>query len=473
MSARRAGLSALALVVLLAQTASAQRPLGWRTDGTGNYPQAHPPVEWSLTHNVLWSTPMPSWSNSSPVLVGDRILMSSEPDTVVCLRAGDGKILWQRPNPVEDAVAKLSHPPPFLQAGAQTRQLETSLQQQEYDLTGLRRLLGKSANDATLSGRAHALEERSADLRQRLGSLAPLMRPDVNTENGFSSPTPASDGDSVYVLYATGVAASYDLDGKRRWIQFVDQPLARDGVSASPVLAGDKLLVLVNDLFALDTATGEIRWRTSVALRQGTPIVFQIEDQDFALLPSGDCVRVADGAVVASGIGDLEYASPVIRDHRLYMVQQKAQAFRVPEKLDALDFKELWATHMKGARYYSSPLILDGLIYAVSRNDILSVLDAETGDPVYVQRLDLGSMGGVNSVYASPTEGGPYVFVSGVGGTTVVLKPGRQFEQVASNELEKVRATPVFDGDRIYIRGHKNFYCISSEAGGATSPTAR
>jgi hypothetical protein len=47
--------------------------VGWRTDGTGRYPDAQPPTEWSAQSNVVWKTPLPKPSNATPILVGDRL----------------------------------------------------------------------------------------------------------------------------------------------------------------------------------------------------------------------------------------------------------------------------------------------------------------------------------------------------------------------------------------------------------------
>jgi hypothetical protein len=70
--------------------------VGWRTDGSGSYTKAQPPLEWSTTKNVVWRTPMPGASNSQPVLVGHRIFICSEPCTLLCLHRDDSKILWQK-----------------------------------------------------------------------------------------------------------------------------------------------------------------------------------------------------------------------------------------------------------------------------------------------------------------------------------------------------------------------------------------
>ncbi len=449
----------------LAGNASAAPVVGWRMDGTGNYPSAKPPLEWSPTSHVLWSTAMPSWSNSSPILVGDKIFVASEPATLICLSAADGKILWQRTNPIEDAVSARLAPQPFLEQQVRMDRVQRTLPEKEYQLTALRQRPRKSPAEEKLGDEARTLAKQATELRQELGAIAVASRPpNVNDVNGYSSATPTSDGQSVYVFFGTGIAAAYDLEGQRRWIQFVDRSRVADGPASSPVLTGGKVLILVNDLIALDAATGDVAWRVNVPPRKGTPIAFRIDGEDLAILPSGHCVRAADGAIVASGVGDLEFASPLVQDGVIYMIQRNAQAFRIPEHLaEHLEFEPLWtALMMKGERYYSSAVLAGGLIYAATRSQILNVLDAKTGQEVYAERLRLGWTGGADSIFASLTQAGPYVYVSGVSGNTAVLQPGRSYQQLALNSLEPFRSSPVFDGDRMYVRGQSKFYCISS-----------
>src|ERR1700676_1932440 len=85
-----------ALLSLGTLPVAAGEVIGWRTDGTGSYPKAQPPLEWSTTKNVVWSTPMPGYGVSLPVLLGQRLFICSEPATLLCLNRDDGKILWQK-----------------------------------------------------------------------------------------------------------------------------------------------------------------------------------------------------------------------------------------------------------------------------------------------------------------------------------------------------------------------------------------
>ena len=63
LSLRRASRLRLALSAVLLSLAALPgwtgEVIGWRTDGSGAYPKAQPPLEWSPTKNVVWSTPMP------------------------------------------------------------------------------------------------------------------------------------------------------------------------------------------------------------------------------------------------------------------------------------------------------------------------------------------------------------------------------------------------------------------------------
>lgn len=45
-------------------------------------------------------------------------------------------------------------------------------------------------------------------------------------------------------------------------------------------------------------------------------------------------------------------------------------------------------------------------------------------------------------------------------GKTIVFKPGALPEEVATNEIEGFRSTPVFEGTRMYVRGLEHLYCI-------------
>ena len=90
---KRIAVVCLFISAVLASSAASAEVVGWRTDWTGKYPDAEPPTKWSATDGVVWKTAMPSWSNSTPIIVGEKLFVCSEPSTLVCVNLADGKIL--------------------------------------------------------------------------------------------------------------------------------------------------------------------------------------------------------------------------------------------------------------------------------------------------------------------------------------------------------------------------------------------
>src|SRR5262249_7276108 len=44
--------------------------------------------------NILWMTPLPARSTSTPLLVGDRLFVLAEPDELLCLDKSSGRVRW-------------------------------------------------------------------------------------------------------------------------------------------------------------------------------------------------------------------------------------------------------------------------------------------------------------------------------------------------------------------------------------------
>ncbi len=53
----------------------------------------------------------------------------------------------------------------------------------------------------------------------------------------------------------------------------------------------------------------------------------------------------------------------------------------------------------------------------------------------------------------------------GKDGKTLVLRPGRDYEELAVNELERFSSTPLVHGDRVYVRTDATLYCIGKPSG--------
>lgn len=84
--------------------------------------------------------------------------------------------------------------------------------------------------------------------------------------NGPASPSPATDGERVFVQFGSFGLIAYDLAGEELWRHARPAPPNTFGSAASPILADGKLLVLSDSeegsfLEALEPATGARLWR--------------------------------------------------------------------------------------------------------------------------------------------------------------------------------------------------------------------
>jgi outer membrane protein assembly factor BamB len=402
---------------------------------------------------------MPGTSNSLPVVVGDKLFVCSEPTTLLCVNLADGKILWQKTNNYEDVLTadQLAQMAADKTAADPLRdQLKTA----NEDLATAKDAAGKSPNDATLKAAQTAAQQKVDDLTKQLQPLLRWTLPPTHPWNGYSSATPVCDGQNVWVTFGNGVAACYDLAGTRKWARFVEEPKTPGnwGVSSSPVLAGDRLLVNFANCVALNPATGETVWSTGTGFYWGTPTVIKIADVPVAFTPSGQIVRLSDGKVLQQGLYGASFNSPILAGDTVYYFQIPGnflvgQAFKVPTAAaDAVKAEPLWKP--RDERYYGSPVYEDGLLYCANNLDTLRCADAVTGQIVYDKKLGLGGQ-----VFSSVCFAGGNLYVTSDAGNTVVVKPGREYTEIARNSLgDTVRSTPVFAGSRVYVRGYKNLY---------------
>ena len=90
----------------------------------------------------------------------------------------------------------------------------------------------------------------------------------------MSSPSPVTDGRSVWVMTGTGVLKAFDFDGKELWTRNIQKEYGRFGLqwgyASSPLLHEDSLYVQVlhgmhtddpSYLLRIDKATGKTVWR--------------------------------------------------------------------------------------------------------------------------------------------------------------------------------------------------------------------
>lgn len=450
------------LLILTGFSLVASDDVGWRLDGDGIFPEAKPPITFSNDEGVVWKTKLPDWSNAMPIMVGNKLFINVEPFTLMCLDAQTGKVLWQADNSYEDILDDTLVKKYEAMAEEKAGPIREQMKVVEGEMDELRKEWNEKPDERQkIRGRMRGKRLKMTQLTKQLNEVAPLNLPNKHEDNGYSSPVPVSDGKHVYVVYGNGVAAAYDLDGNRKWAKKLEKPTHGFGHSTSPVLIGDVVIFHILQVRGLNKNTGEELWTAEAKEGWGSPISVTVGGKELYLTSrEGTFIDPADGTIVAEKKAGMIYATPFVKDGILYSIEGDARAYKLPDTVEGLaEMQPLWQTKIKGSRHYASSIMHDGLIYAVSREAWVNVIEASSGEIVYEKRLDIAG-DNVNSVYPSLTMAGGNIYLGNQEGIMLVLEPGREYKELARNTLEGFRSTPIFKGERMYLRGFEHMFAF-------------
>jgi outer membrane protein assembly factor BamB len=286
----------------------------------------------------------------------------------------------------------------------------------------------------------------------------------------MAGPTPVTDGRRVYALFATGDLACLDRDGNLLWYRGLvhDYPTITNqlGLAASPVLAGDTLVVnLQNEgdeslVLGLDTATGANRWKLERArdMNWVTPLVRPRGD-GIDVLVQGSGVLAAHDARTGSlrwehkGEGPGQVSSPIPGPEGVLASGGAVVALKPAEGAAPA---ELWkASRLRPG--YTTPLFYRGRVYVAS-GGFLNSADAATGRTGEPLRLPVRG-----NYYASPIAGDGKIYVAPEDGSVLVIKAGEKPEVLATNPTgESVVATPALANGVLLLRTGSALYAITS-----------
>jgi len=383
--------------------ASIEHPFGFRGDGSGRFPGATPLTEWSGDKNIRWNTRVgPGYS--SPILTGQSVIVTSEPDLLICLARADGKEQWR-------------------------------------------------------------LRTTPADVPDDAGRKAATDYEPPKNGSGQAAATPVTDGQTVYLVFANGIVRAVGVDGKPKWTACIDAPPTTGyGRAASPILVDGKLIVHMSGLYAFDRATGKQLWANADAKSTyATPASLKVGTEQMIVTPAGDVVGAADGKAVASAIGMAQQASPIIgADGIIYFAGDSTDAIRLGPKYKD---EEAWSGPGTGDTF-SSPVLADDTLFVVNGEGKLFAFDAKgKGDnaPLIDGRPLVDPHEGAPAVFSSLTQAGKYLFLVSNSGEMVVLEATREAKLVAKNHLSTGGgASPVFSGKDIFLRDGDRLVCIGN-----------
>jgi outer membrane protein assembly factor BamB len=443
-----------------------------------------PPVEYRRK-NILWEAPLPDHSHGAPIIVGNRVFVASEPDELVCIDKRTGRILWSATNNYYDATPRTE------------RDANPAFKEKVEPLA---RALAEEQDPA----RRWAARKAVYDALIAIDKQKYTMRFDGHLQGHFEivgfTNTPTSDGKHVYFWNGAGVAACYDLDGRRRWIRRLEAKKLL--YSAAPAVIGGKLAVYFTRMHGLDAETGQIAWeQPEVDKTVASLLAARIAGVDVFISQQGEVVRAADGKMLWKNpnkitndtgwapptvLGDVVYL-PWFGVQRMYILdfsactgdqwKPKEDIVELGQALPALPpAKSVGISRNQTA---GSPLIYQGKAYIMDFCGGYYVLDLKAKKPLGCK--ELLSEGDANyvamPVAASCTLVGKHIMVMDNQGHSVLLEPGGACKEVARNwigmQVQREWATstqeytayapPVADGNRLYIRGERHLYCIGSK----------
>ncbi len=414
---------------------------GPRGDGTSDAQNL--PTNWGGFGTIAWQAEIPGRGWSSPIVLADRIWVTHAEPTAL---------------PDKEREQKLA-------AGV------------------YRDFAEQFQAHASVTLYAAEFDAQTGQLLRNLELLTVGNPPPIHATNTYATPTPVADGQRLYCHFGPLGTVAVDLaTGKVVWNQrFVFDDIT--GPGSSPILWRDKLILPCDGVdqqfvVALEAASGQVAWKTprpKIAAAEGkhrrafsTPLWFAHAGREQVVVPAAQWVCSYDPETGRElwrvNCGQGQHATiprPVFRDGLVYVctgyMQPQLWAIRVDGAGDVTDSHVAWK-YDKQVPEISSPVIVEGEIYFVSALGVATCLDIKAGAVHWQHRLG-GNFG------ASPLAADGKLYFSSQEGVTTVLRPGREYQELAKNQLfGQTLASPAICGESLLIRADRTLYCIRAAA---------
>ncbi len=385
----------------------------WRgPEASGIAPNGSPPIHFGPDHHVRWRVAVPGSGNSSPVVWGDRILLTTaldgmEPPTlaVLCFDRTNGRLLWQ--SEVGPARGRTHTKNGYASASVVTDGEHVI---SYFGATGLF---------------CHNMDG------------VQLWRADLGP-----------------ISHVWGLAASPVLHGDMV-VQLCDNE-------------DDSYLA------AFDKRTGRELWRTSRSSRGcwSTPLVQEVSREGgshFELIVNGGsvdrCVTAyspEDGRELwrVEGTTQLVTPTPVESGGLVFCASGRngpIMAIR-PGAADGSDASRVVWKHARGGPYIPTPLAYRNRLFVVTDIGHLTSYNAGNGEALWTERLR-------GAFTASPVAAAGRLYLVDERGLVRVIATTDHFELLAETDLgETCLATPAIAGGDLIVRTQTSLYCFTADA---------
>jgi outer membrane protein assembly factor BamB len=282
-------------------------------------------------------------------------------------------------------------------------------------------------------------------------------------KQNMSSPSPVTDGTTVWVMTGTGFLKAFDFKGTELWARDIQKDYGRFGLNwgyaNSPLLLESDLIVPVlhgmktddaSYLLRIDGKTGKTEWRVerpTKAIRESpdsyiTPALAKVGTAQEIIINGGDVVTGHDPAsgkelwradglnpdnnpayrIVASPVtfGDIVVAPT--RERPMLILKAGGRG-------NVTTSHKLW--DFQNGPDVPTPVTDGTYLYVVNDRGIAYCLDLKTGKSVYgPERLTPGTYS------ASPVLADGKIYITSEDGVATVYRAGPKFEILAENKMD-------------------------------------
>jgi outer membrane protein assembly factor BamB len=289
---------------------------------------------------------------------------------------------------------------------------------------------------------------------------------------GYTAPTPASDGERLYVLFGSSVLAALDFEGRLLWRKEITPHKFDVALGTSPVLYQDSLLLQCDQvedascLLAFNRKTGELQWqkkRPNVDFSHSTPVLVEVRGQTQLLVAASNALQGVNphtGEVLWWCTAQGDTVSPVLGGGLVYLDSGRGGpgvAVAPTGRGDVTPTHRKWELR-NVPEGFSSPVVIGGYLYRLCNPETLCCWKLADGAEVFKERLP--GVSTASSPFTTPQ--GRLYFASA--GKSYVVKAGAKLDVLAVNDLDDdSQASPAVAEDCVILRGSKQLYCIGSK----------
>jgi len=407
-------------MLLLSSAAAADWPIFRGPDAarvTGEVAKTVPTdFDGGANKHVLWKVALPLRGESSPILIGDKVLLTGgnqNKRSVYCLNAETGKMVWQ--TDVELGTKELEREP---------------------------------MPDTGYAAPTPASDGRHVVVAFANGDIAGLdLAGKILWSRNLGIP------ESAY-----GFASSPAVDGGRAIIQYDIGEMAKENKSR---------------LYCIETATGKTVWETPrpVPNSWASPLVVKHgEKGERQIVTAGDPWAIGYDADTgkelwrAKCLGVDTASTPAVADGVVFVCANRMDltAISLDARGEVTKAKRKWKSDDVEMPECASPVANGQFVFTAADNGLLGCFDFATGETLWDE--DIGTETKPVYLRSSPMIVGAELWIFDREGTMHRFAVSKEFKKLGTASLgEKIDSQPAFGKGRMYVRGKVHLFSIGEK----------